>query len=81
MLGARLSVLLALFLGHRIARARAAGAAAPVPAAQPGRFPISSGVLWAAAMFAWFFISALYLQLVLGYDADAGRAWPSCRPT
>jgi MFS family permease len=28
-----------------------------------------TGVLWAAAMFAWFFISALYLQLVLGYDA------------
>jgi EmrB/QacA subfamily drug resistance transporter len=28
-----------------------------------------SGVLWAAAMFAWFFISALYMQLVLGYDA------------
>lgn len=27
------------------------------------------GVLWAAAMFAWFFISALYLQLVLGYSA------------
>ena len=27
------------------------------------------GVLWAAAMFAWFFISALYLQLVLGYNA------------
>ena len=27
------------------------------------------GVLWAAGMFAWFFISALYLQLVLGYDA------------
>jgi EmrB/QacA subfamily drug resistance transporter len=26
------------------------------------------GVLWAAGMFAWFFISALYLQLVLGYD-------------
>jgi Na+/melibiose symporter-like transporter len=25
------------------------------------------GVLWAAAMFAWFFISALYLQRVLGY--------------
>jgi EmrB/QacA subfamily drug resistance transporter len=25
------------------------------------------GILWAAAMFAWFFISALYLQLVLGY--------------
>jgi EmrB/QacA subfamily drug resistance transporter len=26
------------------------------------------GVLWAAAMFAWFFISALYLQFVLGYS-------------
>lgn len=26
------------------------------------------GVLWAAAMFAWFFLSALYMQLVLGYD-------------
>jgi EmrB/QacA subfamily drug resistance transporter len=25
-------------------------------------------VLWAAAMFAWFFLSALYLQLVLGYS-------------
>jgi hypothetical protein len=27
------------------------------------------GVLWAAAMFAWFFIDALYLQSVLGYSA------------
>jgi EmrB/QacA subfamily drug resistance transporter len=26
-----------------------------------------TGILWAAAMFAWFFLSALYLQLVLGY--------------
>jgi EmrB/QacA subfamily drug resistance transporter len=26
------------------------------------------GVLWAAAMFGWFFLSALYMQLVLGYD-------------
>ena len=26
------------------------------------------GVLWAAAMFAWFFLSALYLQLVLNYE-------------
>jgi EmrB/QacA subfamily drug resistance transporter len=25
------------------------------------------GILWAAAMFSWFFISALYMQLVLGY--------------
>jgi len=26
------------------------------------------GILWAAAMFAWFFLSALYMQLVLGYS-------------
>jgi predicted MFS family arabinose efflux permease len=25
------------------------------------------GMLWSASMFAWFFLSALYLQLVLGY--------------
>jgi EmrB/QacA subfamily drug resistance transporter len=34
------------------------------------------GVLWAGAMFAWFFISALYLQLVLGYSPlDVGLAF------
>lgn len=27
------------------------------------------GVLWAAALFAWFFISALYMQRLLGYSA------------
>jgi EmrB/QacA subfamily drug resistance transporter len=27
------------------------------------------GVLWSGAMFAWFFLSALYLQRVLGYSA------------
>lgn len=26
------------------------------------------GVLWSAAMFAWFFLAALYLQMVLGYS-------------
>ena len=26
------------------------------------------GVLWAGSMFAWFFLSALYMQLVLGYS-------------
>ena len=34
------------------------------------------GALWAAAMFAWFFIAALYLQRVLGYDAfEVGLAF------
>lgn len=38
------------------------------------------GVLWAAAMFAWFFFAALYLQRVLGYDAlEVGLAFvPTC---
>ncbi|MEA2467383.1 MAG: hypothetical protein QOJ57_1509 [Thermoleophilaceae bacterium] len=36
----------------------------------------SVGVLWAAAMFAWFFLSALYLQLVLHYSPlDVGLAF------
>jgi len=26
------------------------------------------GILWSAAMFAWFFVSALYMQLVLAYS-------------
>lgn len=27
-----------------------------------------AGILWSSAMFAWFFLSALYMQSVLGYD-------------
>ena len=34
------------------------------------------GVLWATAMFAWFFLSALYLQQVLGYEPlEVGLAY------
>lgn len=34
------------------------------------------GVLWATAMFAWFFLSALHLQQVLGYDPlEVGLAY------
>jgi EmrB/QacA subfamily drug resistance transporter len=62
------AVLLAVFLGIE-ARARE-------PLMPLGLFRLRSlatanlvGVLWAAAMFAWFFISALYMQLVLGYGA------------
>jgi EmrB/QacA subfamily drug resistance transporter len=60
-------VLLALFLGIE---SRVESPLMPL-----GIFKVRSvatsnivGVLWAAAMFAWFFISALYLQLVLGYS-------------
>jgi len=34
------------------------------------------GILWSGGMFAWFFIAALYLQGVLGYDAlEVGLAF------
>jgi EmrB/QacA subfamily drug resistance transporter len=62
------ALLLAIFLGIE-ARVRA-------PLMPLGLFRLRNvatanvvGVLWAAAMFAWFFISALYMQLVLGYSA------------
>jgi EmrB/QacA subfamily drug resistance transporter len=61
------AVLLVLFLGIE-ARVRA-------PLVPLGLFRLRNvatanvvGVLWAAAMFAWFFISALYMQLVLGHS-------------
>src|SRR5207302_8337148 len=61
------AALLALFLGIE-ARVRS-------PLMPLGLFRLRNlatanvvGVLWAAAMFAWFFLSALYLQLVLGYS-------------
>jgi EmrB/QacA subfamily drug resistance transporter len=66
LIGAAL-VLFALFL--------AIEAKVPAPLMPLGLFRLRNlatanavGVLWAAAMFAWFFISALYLQLVLGYS-------------
>jgi len=38
------------------------------------------GTLWAASMFAWFFLSALYMQSVLGYKPlEVGLAFlPAC---
>jgi EmrB/QacA subfamily drug resistance transporter len=61
------AALLALFIGIE--------ARVPSPLIPLGLFRLRNvatanvvGVLWAAAMFAWFFIDALYLQLVLGYS-------------
>jgi EmrB/QacA subfamily drug resistance transporter len=61
------SVLLALFLGIE---ARVRAPLLPLGLFRLRNLAISNvvGVLWAAAMFAWFFLSALYLQLVLGYS-------------
>ena len=59
-------VLLAVFL---IVEARVASPLMPLSIFKIRNLSIANtvGVLWAAGMFAWFFISALYLQLVLGY--------------
>jgi EmrB/QacA subfamily drug resistance transporter len=60
-------VLLAIFLGIE---ARVRSPLMPLGLFRLRNVAIANvvGVLWAAAMFAWFFLSALYLQLVLGYS-------------
>ncbi len=62
------AVLLALFLGIE---ARVRNPLMPLGMLRMRNIAVANviGVLWAAGMFAWFFISALYLQLVLGYSA------------
>ena len=61
------AVLLAIFIGIE---ARVRSPLMPLGLFRLRNVAISNivGVLWAAAMFAWFFLSALYLQLVLGYS-------------
>jgi EmrB/QacA subfamily drug resistance transporter len=60
-------VLLALFIGIE---SRVQSPLVPLGLFRLRNLRVSNlvGVLWAAAMFAWFFLSALYLQLVLGYS-------------
>jgi EmrB/QacA subfamily drug resistance transporter len=66
LLGASL-VLLAIFLG---VEARVRSPLVPLRLFRLRNIAVSNavGVLWAGAMFAWFFLTALYLQLVLGYS-------------
>jgi MFS family permease len=61
------AVLLAIFLGIE---ARVRAPLMPLGILRLRNVAVSNvvGILWAAAMFAWFFLSALYLQLVLGYS-------------
>jgi EmrB/QacA subfamily drug resistance transporter len=61
------AVLLAIFLGLE---ARARSPLVPLGLFRLRNIAVSNivGVLWAGSMFAWFFLSALYLQLVLGYS-------------
>ncbi|MDB5161173.1 MAG: frnF [Candidatus Saccharibacteria bacterium] len=60
-------LLLAVFLG---VESRARSPLIPLSLFKQRNVAVANtvGVLWAAAMFAWFFLSALYLQLVLGYS-------------
>jgi MFS family permease len=60
-------VLLALFIGIE---ARVRSPLIPLALFKLRNIVVANavGILWAAAMFAWFFVSALYLQLVLGYS-------------
>jgi EmrB/QacA subfamily drug resistance transporter len=61
------AVLMALFLGIE---ARVGAPLMPLGLFKLRNLAVSNvvGILWAGAMFAWFFLSALYLQLVLGYS-------------
>ena len=61
------AVLLATFLGLE---ARVRSPLVPLGLFRLRNIVVSNivGILWAGAMFAWFFLSALYLQLVLGYS-------------
>jgi EmrB/QacA subfamily drug resistance transporter len=61
------AALLGVFL---VIEARASSPLVPLGLFRLRNIAVSNvvGILWAAAMFAWFFLSALYLQLVLGYS-------------
>jgi EmrB/QacA subfamily drug resistance transporter len=61
------STLLAIFL---VIEARVPSPLVPLRLFRLRNIAVSNavGVLWAGAMFAWFFLTALYLQLVLGYS-------------
>jgi EmrB/QacA subfamily drug resistance transporter len=60
-------VLLAIFL---VIESRVSSPLVPLRLFRLRNIAVSNvvGVLWAGSMFAWFFLSALYLQLVLGYS-------------
>ncbi len=56
--------------GFLLVESRAAAPLVPLALFRLRNLAVSNvvGILWSAAMFAWFFLSALYLQLVLGYS-------------
>ncbi len=65
-----LGVALALAVAFLVAESRVSAPLMPLHLFKHRNLDVANGVgvLWAGAMFAWFFLSALYLQLVLGYS-------------
>jgi EmrB/QacA subfamily drug resistance transporter len=59
-----------LLLSFGVAEARVPAPLMPLGLLRKRNVTVANGVgvLWAGAMFAWFFLTALYLQLVLGYS-------------
>ncbi|MCB5186612.1 DHA2 family efflux MFS transporter permease subunit [Methylobacillus caricis] len=60
-----------LFIGFIVVQMRVSTPLMPLSLFRHRNVSVANvvAVLWAAALFAWFFMSALYLQFVLGYDA------------
>src|SRR5207249_1323286 len=78
----RFAVALVLFAAFLVIETRVSSPLMPLGLFRRRNLSTSQvvGVLWAGAMFAWFFLSALYLQQVLGYGAlEVGLAYlPAC---
>ena len=66
----RFAVALALFVAFIVIETRVKSPLMPLGLFRKRNLSTASvaGILWAGAMFAWFFLSALYMQLVLGYS-------------
>ena len=64
----RFAVALALFVAFIVIETRVKSPLMPLGLFRKRNLSTASvaGILWAGAMFAWFFLSALYMQLVLG---------------
>jgi EmrB/QacA subfamily drug resistance transporter len=68
----------ALFAAFLVLESRVAAPLMPLALFRHRNISVANviGVLLAASMFGWFFLSALYLQLVLGYDPlEVGLAY------
>jgi EmrB/QacA subfamily drug resistance transporter len=64
-----LGIAVTLFVAFLVIEAKVAEPLMPLSLFKSRNVSVANivGVFWAAAMFAWFFLSALYMQLVLNY--------------